>query len=492
MLARAPRPRLQQPNLATETKAWIAQDGSQAIFLSSPVFETLYEGTRGPGKTDALLADFCQHVGQGYGSAWRGILFRETYPQLSDVVAKSKAWFKLWFPKAEFNESKMTWTFPDGEELLLRHMRKPDDYWNYHGHAYPWIAFEELVSWATSACYLAMMSCCRSTVPGMPRKYRATTNPYGKGHNWVKARFQLPHMRGRIIIEEGSEPRVAIHGNIHENRILLDADPNYINRIRMASSNPAMTAAWLDGSWDVTSGGMFDDLWRADVHVLPKFQVPRSWLVDRAFDWGSSKPFSVGWWAESDGTDLLLPNGRKMSTIRGDLFRIGEWYGCKRNARGEPEENVGLNMLAKDIAIGIKMREAAMGLAGRVRPGPADASIFDEENGNNIGRDMKNAGVAFEPADKGPGSRKQGWEQVRKRLRAALNLDEEDKPRGKPREEPALYVVDSCKDFLRIVPHIPRDDVDPDDVDTDVEDHNADELRYRVRFKRKTTTQGSF
>lgn len=485
-LSRAPRPN-QKAEKARERRAWIAQAGSQAMFLSSPIFETLYEGTRGPGKTDALLADFCQHVGQGHGEAWRGILFRETYPQLADVVAKSKAWFKLWFPGATFNEGSYTWKFPTGEELLLRHMKKADDYWNYHGHAYPWIGWEELVSWATPACYLAMMSCCRSAVPGMPRKYRATTNPYGKGHNWVKRRFNLPQGRGRVIHEVGQEPRVALHGNIRENKILLAADPNYINRIRAAASNPGMLQAWLDGSWDVTSGGMFDDLWRANVHVVPRFRVPQSWAVDRSFDWGSSKPFSVGWWAESDGTDLVFPDGKRMSTVRGDLFRIAEWYGCKPD-----EDNVGLNMLASAVGAGIRNREIGLGLAGRVKPGPADSSIFDEENGSNIGRDLRNAGAEFLPADKGPGSRKQGWEQVRKRLRAALNVDENGQPRPGPREEPALFVVETCDAFLRTVPSISRDSDDPDDVDTDVEDHVADETRYRVRFRRKSVKQGSF
>lgn len=470
-----------------EVKAWIAQAGSQALFLSSPIFETLYEGTRGPGKTDALLADFCQHVGQGWGAAWRGILFRETYPQLADVVAKSKAWFKLWFPKAEFNESKMTWTFPGGEELLLRHMKKADDYWNYHGHAYPWIGWEELVSWATPACYLAMMSCCRSPVPGMPRKYRATTNPYGKGHNWVKRRWQLPQMRGRVIYEEGIEPRVAVHGNIYENKILLDADPNYIQRIRMAASNPSMIDAWLNGSWDVTSGGMFDDLWKSDIHVVPVFQVPRSWWLDRAFDWGSSKPFSVGWWAESDGTTLTFPSGRTMRTVPGDLFRVSEWYGMKKG-----EDNVGLNMLASEVAKGIRTREIARGWAGRVKKGPADSSIFDVENGNDISRDMKSEGIEWEHADKGPGSRKQGWEQMRKRLKAVLNTDENGQPRGVPREEPGLFICDNCPDWLRTIPSLPRDDEDPDDVDTEAEDHAGDETRYRTRWKRKVIKQGSF
>jgi hypothetical protein len=93
----------------------------------------------------------------------------------------------------------MTWRFPDGEELMFRHFRTPDDYYSYHGHAYPWIAWEELTTWADDKCYKVMMSCSRSTKPGMPRKYRATTNPYGVGHNWVKARFRLPVQGGKII-----------------------------------------------------------------------------------------------------------------------------------------------------------------------------------------------------------------------------------------------------------------------------------------------------
>ena len=466
-------------------RAWIPQAGSQVLFLTCPVFECLYEGTRGPGKTDALLADFCQHVGQGYGANWRGILFRTTYKQLSDVVAKSKAWFKLWFPGAKFNESDYTWTFPDGEQLLLRYMSKPADYDNYHGHAYPWIGWEELTNWATAEMYLKMFSCCRSTVPGMPRKVRATTNPYGKGHNWVKTRFRLPGMRGKVIHTPGEPDRIAIHGHISENRILLDADPEYISRIRAAASNPSQVAAWLEGSWDITSGGMFDDLWKTTVHVVRPFQVPRSWTVDRSFDWGSSKPFSVGWWAESDGSDLVFPDGRRMRTIKGDLFRIREWYGLKKGT-----ENEGLKMLASDIAEGIRLREVGFGLAGRVKPGPADPAIWSEENGNCIERDMRNKGIKWEKADN---SRKQGWEQFRKKIKNALNQDENDDPRPVPREQPGLYVVgEYCPDFVRTVVPIPRDEKDPDDVDSDVEDHAADDSRYRVMHKRKEVRQGSF
>lgn len=469
--------------------AWAPQPGSQEAFLACPLYEVLYEGTRGPGKTDALIMDFLQDVGVGWGAEWRGIMFRQTYPQLSDVIAKTQKWIPQIFPGAKYNKVEHTWNFPDGEQLLLRHMKSESDYWNYHGHAYPWIGWEELTNWPNDRCYKVMMSCCRSTTHGMPRKYRATTNPYGPGHNWVKLRWQLPHSRGKIIRgtvdKDGNvePPRVAIHGNIRENRILLDADPEYINRIKAAARNPGEEAAWLEGSWDITSGGMFDDIWDSSLHVLPPLPVsavPRTWRIDRSFDWGSSKPFSVGWWAESNGEPIEY-GGKIIGAVRGDIIRIGEWYGWN----GEP--NTGVRMLASDIAQGILDREEDMGLKGRVKPGPADSSIFDVANGKSVATDMSKKNVRWESADKRPGSRKQGWEQIRKMLKAAY-----PNPRGEPREEPGFWVTENCDQFLRTMPTLPRSERDPDDVNTDAEDHIADEVRYRVRRKSTSVKRGKF
>jgi len=249
---------------------WMPQNGSQSLFMSTPFFEALYHGTRGPGKTDALIMSFAQHVGKGYGAAWRGIIFRQTYPQLADVQAKTEKWFRQIFGnRAKFNRSKMQWDWDTGEVLLLRHMARPSDYWNYHGHEYPFIGWEELCNWADDTCFTSMFACCRSSTKGVPRMVRATTNPYGPGHNWVKARYGLDGKwyRAEIITLEPTdtegriEPaRAAYYGHIDENKILLLADPDYKATIIAASSNPAMAEAWLFGSWDIVAGGMFDDL----------------------------------------------------------------------------------------------------------------------------------------------------------------------------------------------------------------------------------------
>jgi len=443
---------------------WRPQPGGQHLFLSCPFFESLFEGTRGAAKTDALLMDFAQHCGQGFGVHWRGILFRQTYPQLADVVARTKRWFHRIFPGIQFNEQSYTWKWPTGEELLLRHMRVPADYWNYHGHEYPWIGWDELTNWATLECYDAMKACSRSSYAGMPRKYRATANPYGRGHNAVKARFIDPAPAGIPIADSAGLLRVRVHGHWRENLMLLAADPEYPAKLQ-ADANEMRRRAWKDADWDIVAGGMFDDVWDPAVHVLAPFEPPSTWYLDRSFDWGSSKPFSVGWWAESDGTEATMRDGTRRTFPRGTLFRLAEWYGWN----GQPNE--GLRLTDSEVGRGTAQREKEMAWGGRVRPGPADASIFDQVNDDSPAAEHERNGISWERADKSPGSRVRGWEVLRRRLQAS---------KARPMEEPGLFVFETCRQWLRTVPTLVRDEKNPDDVDTESEDHAADETRYRL------------
>ncbi len=434
--------------------------------------------------TDALLMDFAQHVGRGYGEVWVGVLFRRTVPELKDVIRKSKRWFREIFPDAEFNKSSRTWTFRDGEQLIFSFASVVDDYESHHGSEYPWLAWEELTTWPDDVMFKKMMSLNRCSVKGVPLKIRATTNPSGVGHNWVKRRYGLPALPGEIatalIKPEGENARISIKGRLDENKILLHADPNYKQTIRSACDTPEQEAAWLDGSWDVVSGGMFDDVWAPDVHVLRNFpmkDIPSGWKIDRSYDHGQSKPHSIGFWAQSNGEPMMLPCGRVIGEVRGDLIRIDEIYGCHKT-----KINTGLNLTAKEIAEDIKERVVYLGLSGRVRPGPADSSIFDRTEANKtVAGDMKKCGVKWTAADKGKGTRKHGWTQMR-------TLFKQAKPKKTSdghyiREDPGLFVTDRCVDFIRTIPVLSRDKHDHDDVDTNTEDHIADEARYRCRAK---------
>ena len=457
-----------------EPGIWAAQRGSQDTILSCPIFELLIHGDRGGGKTDVLIMDFAQHVGLGFRDFWKGILFRRTFPELSDIIAKTKHWFPRIFPSATYNEANHVWRWPQGESLQLSYMDRPEHYSKHHGHAYPWMGWEELTTYPDDKCYRLMMSCSRSSRPGMPRKIRNTTNPYGRGHNWVKARWNLPHqgMIGPTITEVSSEgipmKRVAIECRLRENLILMAAEPDYRAKIEMAARNPQEMKAWLENNWDIVSGGMFDDIWNKDVHIVPNIPlnaIPAEWKTFRGYDHGQSKPFSVGWWAQSNGEPIEV-EGRTLGGVPEDRFRVAEWYGWN----GSPNE--GVRMGAYDIGRGIVQRENQWGMVD-IRPGPADASIFDDyEPGKSVAGDMRRAGVRWEPCDKRKGSRTQGWEQMRKMLRGALS-----------REEPGLFVCKRCTQFIRTVPVLCRSDSNPDDVDTETEDHVGDEVRYVSRHR---------
>lgn len=456
---------------------WAPQAGSQTAFLNCPAFEVLYHGTRGPGKTDALLMSFAREVGRGFGTAWRGVIFREQGTQLVDVVAKSKKWFYTLFPGARYigGEGRL-WRFPDGEELMFRHMRREDDYWGYHGHEYPFIGWEELTNWARSDCYASMMSCCRSsarvfdreTGRPMPRMIRATCNPYGVGHSWVKSWFIDKARVMEPWFDEYGRSRVHIFGSLFENKILMEVDPMYIANLK-AVVDPNKRKAWLEGSWDIVAGGMFDDLWDANVHVISQPASLDGLNLNRAFDWGASKPFSVGWYGEArQDVDVPLVDGQNLYLLKGDIIRLREWYGWN----GSPNE--GLNMANGDIAQGIKRREAEYFPGRQVLPGPADPSIFPGKRMrvNAVSNEMQAAaGIKFVEAARGPGSRINGWQACRTVLHNALNPE---------REGPAFFVTENCPQWIRTVPVLPRDKREMDDVDSDAEDHVGDEWRYRI------------
>ncbi|MBW2636046.1 MAG: terminase, partial [Deltaproteobacteria bacterium] len=264
-------------------------------------------------------------------------------------------------------------------------------------------------------------------------------------------------------------PRVAIRSSLAENKILLIADPGYVQRIKAAARNEAELAAWIDGSWDITCGGMLDDLWDRNIHIIediPFLEFAKArWTLNRAYDHGQSRPFSVGWFAESNGIPMEW-NGKIYGPIKGDIVLFAEWYGC----------------------VHIVDREKEMGLKGRIKRGPADSQIFARDDGKTSpAGHMKKKRIFWDKCDKSKGSRCIGWQQIRDYLSGALGFVDDDGK--KVREHAGLFVCERNEDWLRTVPCLPRDDKNLDDVNTKVEDHAGDMTRYRLRWTRKGIRQ---
>lgn len=458
-----------------EEVVWTPYPGSQVLFLTCPVYEVLMTGSRGSGKTECLLIDFVRDVGKGYGAAWFGVLFRQSFPQLKDVIRKSMRLFPRMFPGCTFNKNDLSWTFPDGEELCFRFINDPNDYWNYHGWEIPWIAFEELSNFATDECFEAMKSCNRSSIPGIPKRIRATTNPYGRGHSWIKKYFIDVTEPTKPYIESG-QSRTWIDSSVFENKALIENDENYLSTL-LKIKDPNKRKAWLEGRWDIESGTMIGDIWEPKVHILPVFQIPTTWVVNRSFDWGYSHPFSLGYWAESDGSPATMNINGKERTItfpRGTLFRIGELYGTTG------EENTGIRATPQQVGRMIWKKDYSLPhIKGcTIIPGPADNQIFDEQYDSKTIQDSMTEGYKFAKftrANKKAHSRAIGSILLRQRLENSLEL----KDKGFM-EHPGLFILENCTHWKNIVPTLLRSELDPDDIMNGQEDHLWDDTRYEV------------
>ena len=171
-------------------------------------------------------------------------------------------------------------------------------------------------------------------------------------------------------------------------------------------------------------------------------------------DWGFAAPFSVGWWAVVP--DTFAYQGRVLP--RGALVRYREWYGASAPQKG-------LRMTADEVADGIAAREDGEEIAY----GVLDPAAFAQDGGPSIAERMMRRGVLFRRADNrrlgnGLGAMG-GWDQMRSRMRGRDGV-------------PMLYVFETCTDFIRTIPALQHDPDKAEDLDTEAEDHAADEARY--------------
>jgi len=435
--------------------AWSPQRGPQAAFVSSKVFEVVYGGARGGGKTDASLGDFAMHA-VTFGADAKGLLVRRTRVALEPTIARARAIFG---PEgAVWSASRSAFEWPSGARLAFRHLDRDADADGYQGHDYSRLYVEELTQFADPRPLDKLKATLRSA-GGASVGYRATCNPGGAGHNWVKARYidAGPYdPRSEVFTSpfDGSTrtlDRMFIPARLTDNPRLLARDPDYVARLAQSGSAP-LVKAWLEGDWNTIEGAFFDK-WSARNIVAP-FEIPGFWTRFRSFDWGYASPFSVGWWAVASD-DYPSPSG---FIPRGALVRYREWYGV-----GE-RPGVGLRLEAESIALGIREREAGEIIAN----GVADPSIFRQDGGASHAERMARVGVRFRRADNtrvGAAGALSGWDQLRARITG-------DGAR------PMLYVFDTCRDFIRTVPVLQHDPARAEDLDTGTEDHIADEARY--------------
>lgn len=444
----------------------------QFEFMRRAEDEVLYGGAAGGGKSDALVIEATRQVDIPH---YKGLILRKTYPQLSELIEKSQRYYPQAFPKATYNDQKKTWTFPSGAKIVFGSLQHEKDKFNYQGKAFDFIGFDELTHF-TFEEYIYLKSRNRPNGPGTKVYMRNTANPGGVGHSWVKERFitagdpmQTVWENVVIVHPDGHSERqwmsrTFVPSTVFDNKILLQNDPQYL--ARLASMPEKDRNALLYGDWDTYEGQFFEDFriepdmkaanaaganesrealkaQRRWCHVIEPFEIPVDWTIYRSFDWGYNKPFSVGWWAvDRDGV----------------IYRILELYGCTETP------NQGVKWIPDKLFSEIqKIEHEHRWLKDKHIHGVADPAIWNAEMGVSIAETAMKYGIYF---DKGDHERLPGWMQVHYRFA----FDENGFP--------MMYIFSNCKAFIRTMPILQYDEHKPEDLDTDGEDHVADEVRY--------------
>lgn len=462
----------------------------QSLVFSSNATEILYGGAAGSGKSH-LLRVLALFFAYSIPKIQIYLLRRQVKDLILNHMTGESGFPSMLEPLVREKLCKINVTtheikFENGAIIHLCHLNDSNTLHSFQGVEAHVLLFDELTHFEEYQ-YTYLRSRCRlgALQKNVPAELRdklplivGATNPSGVGHNWVKQAFVDPKPAmevWRTQKEDGGMLRQYIPAKHSDNPYL---DDDYADKLH-GIGNSRIVQAMLDGDWDIADGGFFEDVWDRSVHIVPRFNIPIDWKLSRSFDYGFSAPYSVGWWAESGDSPIML-HGKEIYFPRGTLFRIGELYGWNGKS------NQGCKDAVSTIANKIIQFEIERGYFGHIDLAScvADAAIYSAERDVSIAAEMANAGVHWVPADKRPGSRVTGLQNIRTRLHNAKHLI----------DAPRLYVTEDCVHFIRTIPVIPFSQNNPDDVDTHAEDHVLDEVRYRCNITPKTfsyaTVQG--
>ena len=404
-----------------------------------------------------------EHRYVGYGGArgggkswfvrWKAILLCLTYPGIKVLITRKTyrellnnhivPMLVLLNKVAVYNRSDKKFNFPNGSSIWFGYCASDSDLGQYQGAEYDiWFADE---AGQFKEEWLKEIDACVRGANDFPKRTYFTLNPGGPSHGFFKRVF----IDRRYDDTEHPEDYSFIQALVQDNIALMELQPEYIRSLEKLP--PKIREAWLNGSWDVYQGQFFEDFMnvpehyqdRQYTHVIEPFEIPSSWQIYRSFDWGYNKPFSCGWWAvDHDGV----------------VYRILELYGCN----GTPNE--GVKWVPHQVFAEIHRIETEhRWLSGKKIIGIADPAIWDAETGESIADTAAKHQVYFNPGDN---KRLPGWMQMHYRFA----FDENGYP--------MMYIFRNCEAFIRTIPILQYDDHKPEDLDTDGEDHVADEARY--------------
>ena len=444
--------------------------GPQTDFLAASEQEVLYGGAAGGGKSYALLADPLRYFGN---PNFNGIIFRRTNDELRELKFKAQELYKKAFPGTQWREKDSTFIFPSGARLWFTYLERDQDVLRYQGQAFCYVAFDELTQYPTPFAWDYMRSRLRTTDKTLPLFMRATTNPGGPGHGWVKRMFIDPAPHGQAFdaldLETGEVlkwPERDGKGNPHpkarqplfqrrfiparlsDNKYLFEDGQYEANLLSLPEDKRRQL---LEGDWNVADGAAFPEF-REHTHVIEPFEIPKEWRRFRSCDFGYASYSAVHWYAIDPVYDTLIVY-RELYVHRHTGVDLAHLV-----LNAERGENVSYGVL--------------------------DSSVWSQrgQNGPSIAEEMIAEGCRWQPSDRTAGSRING----KNRLHELLKVDEYT---GKP----GIVFFNTCRQIISDLPVIPSDPNGGDDIDIRyASDHSYDSIRYGVMSRPKSLSPFDF
>lgn len=401
----------------------------QREFFLSRARHTAYGGARGGGKSWAMRRKFILLALRYHGLNL--LLLRRTLPELREnhLIPMQRELYGF----AVYNSAERVFRFPNGSRIKLGYCDTMQDVYQYQGQEYAVIGLEEATHF-TEEQMRFLTTCNRTTRKDFSPRMYYTCNPGNVGHAWVKRLFI-----DRLYAEnENPNDYLFIPARIYDNKVLLEADPNYIRQLEALPEE--LRRAHLDGDWDVHAGQYFREFSR-DRHVIEPFEIPSWWRRFRSMDWGYNAPCCVLWHAV-DGENRVY-------TYR-ELYvretRAGEVASMVLElSRGE---SISYTVASPDMW---QKRGAVLSGAGGFE-GETLAELFTS------------SGLSLTPADN---SRVPGWNRVRDFLAVA--------PDGRPN----WLCFSDCRNLIRQLPALQFDQHNREDA-ADGDDHAPEALRYAL------------
>ena len=402
----------------------------------------MYGGARGGGKTDCGMAWLLRAT--EFKDA-RMLVIRRNADDLADWVDRAHKMY----PYAKITGKPATIKFPSGAVIRCGHLKDESAYTKYQGHEYQRILIEELTQIPSEESYLKLVSSCRSTIKGLDPKIFCTANPGGKGHQWVKKRFIQGH-KPKVAFKGKGENRYRMYipATIDNNPTLMKNDPEYVNFLDTLPE--PLRSAWRHGDWDIFAGQYFTE-WDTSKHIVDK-DIATKLGFGREYnkrylgiDWGYANPFACVWIE-------VTPNNR--------VFCYKELYGTEKHP-SEWGQDI-LNMIGEE-EIFMSLGDPSMWARNPMSWNASHSPMYtDKSIAVALGAFVPN----LVPANN---SRVIGWRNMAQLMHHDKNT------------MPNFYILkDTCPNLTRTIPDMIRDDKNPEDIDTTLEDHICDALRYAL------------